>query len=161
MDTLLTLAEVAITMAGFSAIVVIFKRRTTELWRKTDADRFHGMVIHAIVAALFCFLPFLLIEFSTNETDALRVCSGLLCVTTTVIVANAVRLEGTSNAWIRVIFVCAGGIIVVLQGINAIWSLPGYVLGLYLVGVFWHLVQAAILFVMLIWIPASQTEIQQ
>jgi len=52
MNTLLTLAEVAITMAGFSAVVVSFKKRDTNTWLKLDADRFHGMILHAILALL-------------------------------------------------------------------------------------------------------------
>ncbi len=157
MDTLLTLAEVAITMAGFSAVVIIFKKRDTGTWFKSDADRFQGMVIHTIIAVLFCFLPALLIEFFT-ETYALRLSSGLLCIGTAVQLAGAIRAEGIKNVWITVVIVSGGGGIVILQGINAIGIFPNYVLGLYLIGVFWHVVQAAILFVMLIWIPASQIE---
>ncbi len=45
MDTLLTLA-------GFSAVVVSFKKRDANTWLKLDADRFHGMILHAILALL-------------------------------------------------------------------------------------------------------------
>jgi len=52
LDTLLPLAEVAITMAGFSAVVVILKKCDTNTKLKLDADRFHGMILHAILALL-------------------------------------------------------------------------------------------------------------
>ena len=55
--TLLTLAEVAVALAGFSAIIVVFRRGTNGKWRHRDADLFHGMVIHAICAVLFCLFP--------------------------------------------------------------------------------------------------------
>jgi len=158
MNTLLTLAEVAITMAGFSAVVIIFKKRETGTWFKSDADRFQGMVTHAIIAALFCFLPFLVIEFVSTEAHALRSSSGLLCLSTAIQLTGAIRAEGIKNVWVTVAIVGVGGIIVTLLGINAIGSFPNYVLGFYLIGVFWHLVQASILFVMLIWVPASQIE---
>ncbi len=145
-------------MAGFSAVVVIFKRRATDLWRKADADRFHGMVIHAILASLFCFLPFLVIEFTGTESDALRWCSGFLGVATAVQLTGAIRAESSSNLWIKGQLIVVGAAIVVLQGLNAIWDFPRYHLGLYLIGVFWHVMQAAIVFVMLIWIPASSIE---
>jgi len=57
LDTLFTLGEVAIGMAGFSAIVVLFKRGDSGRWRADDADRFNGMLIHAMAAAFFCVLP--------------------------------------------------------------------------------------------------------
>ncbi len=45
-----------------------------------------------------------------------------------------------------------------LLGVNAIWEFSEYALGLYLIGVFWHVMQAAILFVLLIWITESHIE---
>ena len=55
-ETLFSIAQVAIGLAGFSAIVVGFKRLESGDWHRADADRFNGMLIHAMCAALFCVL---------------------------------------------------------------------------------------------------------
>jgi hypothetical protein len=145
-------------MAGFSAVVVIFKRQTTDTWHKQDADRFHGMVTHSILASIFCFLPFLLVEFLGSDAEALRWCGGMLGISTGIHLTIAVRLERSRSIWTKLLLVGGGGIIVLLLILNTVSNLPRYNLGLYLLGVFWHILQAAILFVMLIWIPASQID---
>ena len=48
-DVLFTVAEIAVALAGFSAVVVLFKRRDSGRWRAADADRFHGMVVHGVL----------------------------------------------------------------------------------------------------------------
>ena len=58
-NTLLSLAEVAIALAGFSAIVVVLKRSVEGKWSAAHADQFNGMVIHAVFAVVFCLLPML------------------------------------------------------------------------------------------------------
>ena len=146
MDTLLTLAEVAITMAGFSSIVVIFKRRESEKWSRTNANRFHGMVIHSILASLFCFLPFLLLEFIESEAETMRWCAAVLAVMVAWQVIMISKLERNSHIAVRLQLII-GGLAVLL-----------FELGLYILGVFWQLMQAGTLFVMLIWIPESDVE---
>ena len=51
-DVLFSLAQIAVAFAGFSAIVVLFGRGASGRWRQSHADRFHGMVLHAMVAVL-------------------------------------------------------------------------------------------------------------
>ena len=56
-ELLFTVAEISVALAGFSAVVVLFKRRDSGKWRAADANRFNGMVFHAMFAAFFCILP--------------------------------------------------------------------------------------------------------
>ena len=56
-ELLFTLAEISVALAGFSAIVVLFKRRDSGRWHAADGNRFNGMVFHAIFAAFFCIFP--------------------------------------------------------------------------------------------------------
>ena len=155
MDVFLTLAEVAVAMAGFSAIVVMFKRRASGGWRKIDADRFHGMVLHAIFATVFALLPFAFTLFAVSDAEALRWCCGLLGVATVVQVVAASRLESTSGLWIRIQIAGGGLLVLTLQAAGASGAFPEQALGIYFIGVFWHLVQAGMLFVLLVWIPES------
>ena len=42
--------EISVALAGFSAIVVLFRRGESGTWLPRDADRFHGMILHAAAA---------------------------------------------------------------------------------------------------------------
>ena len=54
-DTLFALAEVAVALAGFSAIVVVLKRGAEGRWTAADADRFPAFMIEALTVSDFCF----------------------------------------------------------------------------------------------------------
>ena len=129
--------------------MVIFRHSATDSWRRRDADRLYGMIIHAIVASLFCFLPFLFAEFMVASIDALRWCSGLLALASVAQVAAALHFESRSSLLSKSVIGGTGGIVVALQALNSFWISSDYVLGVYLVGVFWWVTQAAVLFVML------------
>lgn len=83
----------------------------------------------------------------------------MLAIATAVQLVVAVRLE-TSKPWIKIYLTGIGSAIVALLRVNAISGFTGDELAVYLVGIFWHVSQAAILFVLLVWIPASQIERQ-
>ena len=155
MDAFQTLAEVAIAMAGFSSIVVMFKRRDADTWLKPDADRFHGMILHSMLAVLFAFLPFALMNFAIESADVFRWCSSLLAVVTGIQVVITSRLESSSPIWIRSQVTIGGACMALLQAAAGLGAFPEQGLGIYFVGTLWHLVQAGALFVMLIWIPES------
>ncbi len=158
MDGFQSLAEVSIAMAGFSSIVVIFKRRETDTWRKADADRFHGMILHSMLAVLFAFLPFAFTSFDIESSNTFRWCSSLLAVVTGLQVIVTSRLEASSSIWTRMQVLIGGVFIALLQAFAGLGFFPELGLGIYFGGVLWHLVQAGALFVMLIWIPNSSIE---
>ena len=150
-DTLLGLAEVAIALAGFSAIVVVLKRGETGNWTQADADRFIGMVVHAIFAVVFCFLPTILNVVIQDPVATLHVACGLLGVQILVHTIG-VMFFSTSNVIAR-ISLSFGVLIGLLQfGAFTDWGVQRE-LELYIIGVVWHILQAGVLFVMLIWIP--------
>jgi len=74
----------------------------------------------------------------------------LLIIASTIQLAVAIRLEISSNLWVKFHLLGIGPIIMVLLGANAIWDFSAYAFGIYLIGVFWHVMQVAILFVKLI-----------
>ncbi len=68
-DTLLTLAEVSIAFAGFTSVVVIFRRREAG-WLPSDAFRFQAMLVVSLSCLLFSVLPVVLHSYGVRE-DAL------------------------------------------------------------------------------------------
>ena len=150
-DTLLGLAEVAIALAGFSAIVVVLKRGEAGSWNQIDADRFIGMVIHAVFAVVFCFLPSIVNVVVQDAVTTLHITCALLGAQ---ILAHSlgVMFFSTSDLIAR-LSLLFGVLIGLLQfGAFTDWGVHRE-LELYIVGVIWHIIQAGVLFVMLIWIP--------
>jgi hypothetical protein len=57
-ERLAALAEVAVGLAGFSSVVVVFRRRTSDgAWKPEDAFRFKLMLEAGLFAGLFALLP--------------------------------------------------------------------------------------------------------
>jgi hypothetical protein len=78
-DALLTIAEMAIGLAGFSAVVAAFAR-SGEL-SPTDRTRFVWLFSTAFVAALLAFVPILLSEAALSGPTLWRWSSGVMIAT--------------------------------------------------------------------------------
>lgn len=155
-DTLLTLAEVAIALAGFSAIVVVLRRGNDGKWSRRDADQFHGMVIHSVCAVLFCLLPTLVNLLVQDVVTTLHICCALLGVQ---IVAHCLAVMGFRTTSRGALGLLMLGLLLGLVQFTAFtdWGMQRE-FEIYQVGVMWHILQAGLLFVLLIWIPPKDIE---
>ncbi len=149
-----TLAEIAVALAGFSAIVVLFRRTNEGRWRAEDADQFNGMVIHAVFAALFCLLPAMIEVFVQDPRLLWAIASAVLALQ---IVGHAtgVILLASTNPSGRASMVLGYGLAALLA-LNAAGVGFDRAFGPYLLGVLWHLLLSGALFVLLVWVPADQ-----
>lgn len=153
---LFALAELAVAFAGFSAIVVLFKRRDSGKWLPGDADRFHGMVLHAMAAVFFCALPAIVGVFTTSPDWIWGLASGLLGLQ---IAAHVILvLSFSTTTGFGRIALGFGLLVAGLQALNVLEVGFSREFGPYLLGVLWHLFQSGVLFVWLIWIPADAVE---
>ena len=143
-------------LAGFSAIVVLFKRRESGKWLATDADRFQGMVVHAMYAAAFCLLPWVVRLFSTQPPIVWSIASGLLGAQLVCHVTIILRLP-TSSVRARLI-ASAGFVVAALQFANALGVGFAHELRPYVVGILWHMFHAGMLFVMLVLIAPEHIQ---
>ncbi len=155
-DTLLTLAEVAIALAGFSAIVVVIRRGSDGKWSGRDADQFHGMVIHAICAVVFCMLPMLVNLVVQDAVSALHICCALLGVQIIAHCGAVMRVRTTGSG---AFYWLALGLVVGLIQFTVFTAWGEFrEFEIYQVGVIWHILQAGVLFVMLVWIPRADID---
>ncbi len=155
-DILLALAEVAVALAGFSAIVVVLKRGVTGQWTRHDADRFHGMIIHAIAAIIFCLLPMIVDVVVQDAVTTLHICCAIIGVQ---MIAHAIGVMffSTSSLLSR-LSLSVGVVFGLLQfAVFADWGAHRELV-LYTLGVIWHILQAGLLFVLLVWIPRTAIE---
>jgi len=156
-DPLYSLAEIAIAIAGFAAIVVAFKRNADGGWKASDADHFLGMLVHSIAAVLFCLLPSVLDVFIEAPRNVWSIASTLLGIQVLLHVFLIFRLP-SSGRYTRM-FMVVGVMVAGLQAYNAFGSggmTAAY--GPYLIGVMWHIFHAGGLFVSLVWVHAADIE---
>ena len=79
-DFFLTLGEIAVTLAGFASVVVVFKRRESGVWEPADLSRLRGMLGSSLSAAFFSMLPVGLHRAGVSESTAWSVSSlALAC----------------------------------------------------------------------------------
>lgn len=66
LETLRTLAEIAVGFAGFASIVVAF-RRQRESWTVVDGVRYRVMPTNSLAACALALLPLVLAEFVIDQ----------------------------------------------------------------------------------------------
>ena len=155
-STLLSLAEVSIALAGFSAIVVVLKRGVEGKWSALHADQFNGMVIHAIFAVVFCLLPLLLNILVQDVSTTFHILCAVMGAQIIVHSFGVMLLNTTSK--IARISLAFGALIGITQFmVFTDWGVQREY-EIYLAGIVWHILQAGLLFVMLVWIPSRLIE---
>jgi hypothetical protein len=158
MDRLMTLAEIAIAMAGFSSIVVLFKRRDSGTWLAADADRFNGMIVHSVAAAGLCLLPAVLSVFTDDAGLVWRLASAAMGVQV-LLHASVVAFHLTHTGRGPALAVCAGGLgVVALQALNVLGIVFDADPGPFRIGVIWHLLHAGFLFSLLVVVGNASIE---
>jgi hypothetical protein len=152
--TLLGIAQIAVSIAGFAAIVEVVGKRESR-W---DRDEFNGMVFHALIALVFSLTPIALEELAIASPGAWRVLCGvlgaLMALHTFALIAFVGRDRARGPAiWLLLI---PGGLGLALVATAVGWT-GLRASGAYLVGLCVQLVQATILFFRLVYQRESET----
>ncbi len=77
-DTLHTIAQVAITLIGFSGIVVVFGERTAARWSSEESLRFYVLIAGPLTALACSFVPILLSQLTNDVATIWRSANALL-----------------------------------------------------------------------------------
>jgi hypothetical protein len=154
-ESLYALAEIAIAIAGFAAIVVLFKRRSPDGWDVADADRFNGMLLHAMAAGFFCIFPPFVNVFVLDPSVVWTVASALAAIQMTAHAGRIYSLPSSSRP-IRLLLIIPLGL-VVLQIMNVFGIYFTRDFRPFLAAVLWHIFQAGFLFVMLVIVRQEDT----
>jgi hypothetical protein len=157
-SVLLSLAQLGVAFAGFAAIVVLFGRSDGGRWKGSHrVDRFHGMIVHALVAVFFCVLPLVIDAFTTHADMIWRIASALLGVEIVAHVSGVLLMPSTR-------FLPARAVVAIGYPVAAVLFMNAAGYGFerpfeaYLVGVVWHVVQSGVLFLMLIWVSRADID---
>lgn len=155
-DILLGLAEISVALAGFAAVVVLFRRDDAGRWAASHADRFHGMITHALFALAFCLFPQLVATFTTEPSAIWAVSSTLLAIQ---IAAHVFGIWFLATTSIRARAVVGLGLLFALaNALNAAGIHFERAFAPYAAGIIWHILQSAGLFAGLIWISPAERE---
>jgi hypothetical protein len=150
-DLLQTLAEVGISLAGFTGIVAVLGRRSDGEWAPHEWLRLAMMLNFSFGSVFFAFLPLLFVAVGAREPGAWAASSALLAafllVSYGIIVRRVLQLGDVARSefprWAGVT-VGAGTLVVFgLQTSNALGP-SGF--GLYFVGMLWLVAAAALQF---------------
>lgn len=76
--TLHTIAQVAITLVGFTGIVIAFGERARDNWTAEDKLRLYTMLYPTITAFFCSFVPIVLVYFSSSIETTWRLSNAVL-----------------------------------------------------------------------------------
>ena len=99
-DTLLTIAEIAVALAGFASIVSVIARRADGRSRIADAARLRMMLEVALRNAGFAVLPLPFLQLAPSDPVVWRISSGFYLVVA--LVYGVIRLRsqrGLNPRW--------------------------------------------------------------
>src|ERR1051326_9468596 len=78
-------AQVAVALAGFAGVVVVFRRESVHEWSPVDKLRLRLLLANSILPLGFCMLGLLLLTIKPMPPTIWRWCSGIALVVSLVI----------------------------------------------------------------------------
>lgn len=161
MENLPVLAEISIALAGFSSVIVIFRRTGADgAWKPEDVFRLRIMLQYGLAAAGFAILPEVGLGMGMPLELLWPTMSGLLAIYLTADLLHQQKAaralpSGSLNPALAVLVVSLNTIVFVIQLLNVIGLRPSQGSGPYLLGVTWLTVSAGIMFYRLITAPIA------
>jgi hypothetical protein len=73
-------AQIAVTLAGFAGVVVVFRRESIHEWSPADKLRLRLLLTNSILPLVLCMIGVLLLTIRPVPTGIWRWCSGLAFV---------------------------------------------------------------------------------
>jgi amino acid transporter len=73
-------AQIAVTLAGFAGVVVVFRRESLHEWSPADKLRLRLLLTNSILPLVFCMIGILLLTIRPLPTGIWRWCSGFALV---------------------------------------------------------------------------------
>jgi hypothetical protein len=153
-------AQVAVTLAGFAGIVVVFRPQSVHEWSALDRVRLTLLLINSVSPLVFSLFGMMLLSVDPVPTSIWRWCSGFAFVSAVLVLVSTNPKRRLSTGELRTInkfIFYSGGMMVMaaaaLQVINfAVWNQfwP------FFASIFVYLVAAVIQFLRMLLLPPRQ-----
>lgn len=75
-EALSTAAQIAVTLAGFASVVVVFRRESIHEWSPINKFRLRQLLTNSILPLAFCMIGLLLLTIRPVPADICRWCSS-------------------------------------------------------------------------------------
>ena len=79
-EALAVAAQIAVTLAGFAGVVVVFRRESVHEWSPIDKLRLRLLLANSILPLLLCMIALLLLTIRPAPAGIWRWCSGFAFV---------------------------------------------------------------------------------
>src|SRR2546430_14307711 len=91
-EALSTAAQIAVTLAGFAGVVVVFRRESVHDWSPVDKLRLRLLLTNSILPLVLCMIGLLLLTIRPVPADIWRWCSGFAFVVSLVFAVTMMKL---------------------------------------------------------------------
>jgi drug/metabolite transporter (DMT)-like permease len=79
-EILSTTAQIAVALAGFAGVVVVFRRQSVHEWSPIDKFRLRLLLINSVFPLVLCMIGLLLLSVRPEPPGIWRWCSGVAFV---------------------------------------------------------------------------------
>jgi drug/metabolite transporter (DMT)-like permease len=93
-EALSTAAQIAVALAGFAGVVVVFRRESVHEWSPIDKFRLRLLLTNSILPLAFCMIGLLLLTIKPPLTEIWRRCSASAFVIQLLMVRCGIHLSG-------------------------------------------------------------------
>lgn len=146
MEIFQTFAEISIGILGFTAIVIMFRSNHS----KWNNYMYRGMIGHSIMALISSILPFILEAYHCVPTTIWTACSIILGIITGTQGIAILIGDKDSKARVKIITFAFASMVAILQFLNVFSILSNRESGPYMIGITWHILQALVIFSMIV-----------
>ena len=122
-------AQIAVALAGFAGVVVVFRRESVHEWSTLDKFRLRLLLTNSILPLALCIIALLLLTIEPALTAVWRSCSSVALAafltfgiaTTTGFRRSDVKQSQSASNFIFYLFATLGIGATLLQLCNAVW----------------------------------------
>src|SRR4029077_6682957 len=90
-EALVIAAQIAIALAGFAGVVVVFRRESVHEWSGIDKLRLRRLLANSILPLGLCMLGLLLLTIKPMPLGIWRWCSGIALIATLLFVRETIK----------------------------------------------------------------------
>ncbi len=151
-DTLLTLAEVAVALAGFSGVVTAFQTRGRP-WSRFDSVRLWNLLRFSLALLFFSLLPLAWLAAGESPWVVCSAVFGLTAAGQAIVSASfAIRRPPGTQPVVAASLAAGGLAAAIALSLNTLGVLFERSFTGYLVGLLWLVVASAVFFVRLVYL---------
>jgi hypothetical protein len=148
-DIIPTIAELAIGIAGFSAIIVVLSPKPIRAWRQVDQHNFRGLLQITAVTIFFCFLPFI-VDTVVGDGSVWKISLLIYAAYHVVDLATFTFQFPKEAGLVNRVMLFLGYVVAIIQIVFGLAGSAQSMEAVYLVALIWHLSVSFTAFVLLI-----------